>query len=83
MKSRWPNANYSENKTVTAQMAERIFKPDNWSPDTPLRVTLIGTDFQIRVWDTLLGIPLGRAKTYSDIAEAIDNPKATQLSDGF
>lgn len=78
MKSRWPNAHYSEDIALTAAMAKRIFQPDNWSPDTPLRVTLIGTDFQIRVWDTLLGIPLGRAKTYSDIAEAIDNPKAVR-----
>ncbi len=78
MKGRWPNANYSENVTLTAEMSKRIFTPDNWSADTPLRVTLIGTDFQIRVWDTLLGIPLGRAKTYSDIAEAIENPKAVR-----
>ena len=78
MKSRWPNASYSENTALTRDMAKRIFDPQNWSPDTPLRVTLIGTDFQIRVWDTLLGIPLGRAKTYSDIAEAIDNPKAVR-----
>ena len=78
MKSRWPNASYSENIALTSNMAKRIFDPQNWSPDTPLRVILIGTDFQIRVWDTLLGIPLGRAKTYSDIAEAIDNPKAVR-----
>jgi AraC family transcriptional regulator of adaptative response/methylated-DNA-[protein]-cysteine methyltransferase len=78
MKSRWPNASYSENIALTRDMAKRIFDPQNWSPETPLRVTLIGTDFQIRVWDTLLGIPLGRAKTYSDIAEAIDNPKAVR-----
>ena len=78
MKGRWPNARYSENRALTKEMAERIFTPDNWSPDTPLRVTLIGTDFQIRVWDTLLGIPLGRAKTYSDIAQAIENPKAVR-----
>lgn len=78
MKSRWPNARYSENIALTGEMAKRIFNKQNWSPETPLRVTLIGTDFQIRVWDTLLGIPLGRAKTYSDIAEAIENPKAVR-----
>jgi len=78
MQSRWPNAQYVENIGATKQTAECIFKPENWSPDTPLRVTLIGTDFQIRVWDTLLGIPMGQAKTYSDIAEAIENPKAVR-----
>lgn len=78
MQSRWPNASYHENTNLTGVMANRIFDPHAWSTETPLRVTLIGTDFQIRVWDTLLGIPLGQAKTYSDIAEAIDNPKAVR-----
>lgn len=78
MKGRWPNARYEEDAAATKQLADRIFKPENWRSDRPLRVTLIGTDFQIRVWDTLLGIPLGAAKTYSDIAEAIDNPKAVR-----
>ena len=78
MKSRWPNAVYQENSKLTDVMATRIFDPNEWQADTPLRVTLIGSDFQIRVWDTLLGIELGNAKTYSEIAEAIENPKAVR-----
>lgn len=78
MKGRWPNARYFENQTATTPTAERIFDPQKWNPEQPLRVTLIGTDFQIRVWDTLLGIPMGQAKTYSDIADAIENPKAVR-----
>jgi len=78
MKGRWPNAHYIENAQTTGKFAERIFRPGQWQKQQPLRVTLIGTDFQIRVWDTLLSIPLGEAKTYSDIAEAIDNPKAVR-----
>ncbi len=78
MQSRWPNARYSPDQETTHAFATRIFDPDKWSPETPLRVTLIGTDFQIRVWDTLLGIGLGKAKTYSDIADAIKNPKAVR-----
>ena len=78
MKSRWPNANHVEEKHLIDSFAKRIFDPEYWQADTPLRVTLIGTDFQIRVWDTLLGIGMGEAKTYSGIAEAIDNPKAVR-----
>lgn len=78
MKSRWPNAQYREDQNLTEVFANRIFDPERWRPETPLRVTLIGTDFQIRVWDTLLGIGLGKAKTYSDIADAIENPKAVR-----
>ncbi|MEM7289400.1 MAG: bifunctional helix-turn-helix domain-containing protein/methylated-DNA--[protein]-cysteine S-methyltransferase [Pseudomonadota bacterium] len=78
MKSRWPNAGYVRQHNETLLFANRIFDSGQWHPETPLRVTLIGTDFQVSVWDTLLGIPIGKARTYSDIAEAIDNPNAVR-----
>jgi len=37
-----------------------------------------GTDFQRRVWDELLRIPAGHAKSYGEVAEAIGSPKATR-----
>jgi len=37
-----------------------------------------GTAFQLRVWKALLEIPFGRAVSYSDIANAIGNPKAVR-----
>ena len=43
-----------------------------------MRVVLIGTDFEVRVWETLLKIPMGRAVSYSDIACNIKNPKASR-----
>jgi AraC family transcriptional regulator of adaptative response/methylated-DNA-[protein]-cysteine methyltransferase len=49
-----------------------------WRPDQPLRVILIGTDFEVRVWETLLKIPMGRAVCYSDIASKIRSPKASR-----
>ena len=56
----------------------RIFDRKLWRPDRPLRVVLIGTDFEVRVWETLLRIPMGRATTYSDIAGSIGAPKAAR-----
>ncbi len=41
-------------------------------------MVLIGTDFEVRVWETLLRIPMGRATTYSDIAGNIGKPKASR-----
>lgn len=78
MMGRWPNASYENDQAITGRMARRIFDPARWDPEQPLRVTLIGTDFQIRVWDTLLGIPMGDSRSYSDIAAAIENPKAVR-----
>jgi AraC family transcriptional regulator of adaptative response/methylated-DNA-[protein]-cysteine methyltransferase len=78
MKRRWPKATYVEDADATGPIAARIFDPKLWRPDQPLRVVLIGTDFEVRVWDTLLRIPMGAFTTYSDIARTIDKPKAAR-----
>jgi AraC family transcriptional regulator of adaptative response/methylated-DNA-[protein]-cysteine methyltransferase len=76
MQRRWPKARYVEDAATTAPLARRIFDSKLWRPDQPLRVVLIGTDFEVRVWETLLRIPLGGAVTYSDIATKLSAPKA-------
>jgi len=78
MKGRWPRAAYIEDYLATAPLAHRIFDKKLWRPEQPLRVTLIGTDFEVRVWETLLKIPMGRAVSYSDIASKIKAPKASR-----
>lgn len=78
MVQRWPNAHYVEDVQSTASYAARVFHPERWSAEEPLRVVLIGSDFQIRVWESLLEIPLGRAVTYSDIARKIGQPTASR-----
>jgi AraC family transcriptional regulator of adaptative response/methylated-DNA-[protein]-cysteine methyltransferase len=78
MVSRWPNARFVEDLAATAPYAARIFDPGRWRSDEPLRIVMIGTDFQIRVWQALLHIPMGRAKTYSGIAAEIGSPKASR-----
>ncbi len=78
MSSRWPNAHYVEDCEATAAYAERIFDPKRWDPKAPLRVVLIGSDFQVRVWEALLRIPMGCAVTYSSIAEKLGQPTASR-----
>jgi len=78
MQSRWPQAKLIENTAHTAPLARRIFEPRLWRAERPLRVVLIGTDFEVRVWETLLRIPMGRAVSYSDIAARIGTPKAAR-----
>lgn len=78
MTGRWPNAAYVEDIAATVPYAGRIFDPARWRSDQPLRVVLIGTDFQVRVWEALLKIPMGRACTYSAIASDIGMPRASR-----
>ena len=78
MSGRWPNATYVEDMAATQPYAARIFDPSRWRSEQPLKVVLIGTDFQVRVWQALLRIPLGKACSYSSIAAEIGAPAASR-----
>lgn len=76
MTSRWPAADFIHDPAQTAPYAARIFDCGRWQPDDPLKIIFIGTDFEIRVWETLLKIPMGRLTTYGDVANHLGKPKA-------
>jgi AraC family transcriptional regulator of adaptative response/methylated-DNA-[protein]-cysteine methyltransferase len=78
MKRRWPKADFVEDAAATAPYARRVFDRAAWRAENPLRIVMIGSDFEIRVWETLLKLPLGSATTYSDIASHIGNPRASR-----
>jgi len=78
MRRRWPKAKYVEDAAATAPLARRIFDPTQWRADQPLRIVLIGTDWEVRVWEALLKIPMGRLTTYSTIAGKVCTPAAAR-----
>ncbi|AVX02812.1 methylated-DNA--[protein]-cysteine S-methyltransferase [Maritalea myrionectae] len=78
MQSRWPKATYIQNDAETGHWADRIFLPHQWQQDQPIRVAMIGTDFEVRVWQTLLKIKPGEANSYGAIAEEVCSPKAAR-----
>jgi AraC family transcriptional regulator, regulatory protein of adaptative response / methylated-DNA-[protein]-cysteine methyltransferase len=78
MTRRWPHADYVEDSAKTAPYAAKIFAKGQWPHNEPVRITFIGTDFEIRVWETLLKIPVGKAATYGGIAASIGKPKAAR-----
>lgn len=78
MRRRWPQALLLADDAATAPLAARIFDPSQWRADQPLRVVMIGSDFEIRVWEQLLRIPVGGATTYGAIARGLGAPKAAR-----
>ena len=46
--------------------------------DCELALDLQGTEFQREVWSQLLAIPAGSTRSYLDVAQAINRPKATR-----
>lgn len=76
--NRWPNARFTRDDARVAPMIAQAFDPARWSADRPVRVVLIGTDFEVKVWETLLKIPVGQATTYSAVANHIGRPTASR-----
>lgn len=78
MTRRWPLARYVEAPDQTFPHFQRIFDCHQWNGDQPVRIVMIGTDFEVRVWEALLKIPMGRTVTYADIARHIGRPTASR-----
>lgn len=58
----------------TKKQLDEYFKGNRENFNIPMY--LEGTDFQKSVWKALQDIPYGETKSYSEIAEYINNPKA-------
>ncbi len=77
LKDRFPNANYNQMVDNSQQNALFIFQHD-WSKLDQIKLHLNGTQFQLKVWETLLKIPMGNLSTYGTIAKEIGKPKASR-----
>jgi len=73
--SKFPAANFHHQLDSIQQNALLIFQND-WSKLMEIKLHLKGTDFQLKVWETLLKIPVGKLSTYGSIANKLENPKA-------
>lgn len=77
LKQKFPNATLHQKLDLMQQNALFIFQND-WSKLPEIKLHLKGTDFQLKVWETLLKIPTGRLSSYHNIAEQIGSPKASR-----
>lgn len=77
LKAKFPNAVFQRKSDLLQQNALFIFQND-WSKPNEIKLHLRGTDFQLKVWETLLKIPMGQLSTYGNIAEQIGNPNASR-----
>jgi AraC family transcriptional regulator of adaptative response/methylated-DNA-[protein]-cysteine methyltransferase len=73
----FPNATFLRKLDVMQQNALFIFKND-WTQLPAIKLHLKGTDFQLKVWETLLKIPMGKLSTYGSIAEKIGKVNASR-----
>ncbi|HEY5672389.1 MAG TPA: methylated-DNA--[protein]-cysteine S-methyltransferase [Malonomonas sp.] len=72
----WQAATIIENPAAGEEAIRQIFGSDPPQAQTPIKVLLRGTNFQIKVWQALLRIPEGSAVSYGTLAAAIGHPAA-------
>ncbi|MEO5909714.1 MAG: methylated-DNA--[protein]-cysteine S-methyltransferase [Pelobium sp.] len=77
LKAQFPKAIFNENNHEQHQKAVAIFQ-DDWSEQQKIKLHLRGTDFQLKVWEALLSIPMGKLSTYGKLAQQIQNPNASR-----
>jgi AraC family transcriptional regulator, regulatory protein of adaptative response / methylated-DNA-[protein]-cysteine methyltransferase len=77
LKMKFPNATFTRRLDLIQQNALFIFQND-WGKLSDIKLHLKGTDFQLKVWESLLKIPLGKLATYGAIAQQIEKPNASR-----
>lgn len=88
MKNHWNNSVFHQNQELTVAFIQKIFpsplplslgrEVSEGRGEGKLHVFVKGTNFQIKVWEALLKIPMGNVTTYQGVAEQIHSPKAMQ-----
>jgi AraC family transcriptional regulator of adaptative response/methylated-DNA-[protein]-cysteine methyltransferase len=73
----FPHAAYRQMVDLAQQNVLYIFSHD-WTQLNKIKLHLKGTAFQLKVWETLLKIPMGQLTTYGNIAKTIQQPNASR-----
>ncbi|EXB24442.1 methylated-DNA--[protein]-cysteine S-methyltransferase [Acinetobacter sp. 'aerobic (ED)'] len=77
LKMQFPQAMFIEQVDAFQQSALALFQKDQ--PQlAEIKLHLKGTEFQLKVWQSLLKIPMGQLSTYGELAKAIEHPKAAR-----
>ncbi len=77
LQAQFPNASITQMADLVQQNALYIFSHDITKLNK-IKLHLKGTDFQLKVWQTLLKIPMGQLSSYGNIAAEIESPGASR-----
>lgn len=75
-RANWKESTLVENQESGREIVEQIFTQTRGKKQTPLKILLKGTNFQIKVWEALLKIPEGTIVSYASLANQVGRPKA-------
>lgn len=77
LKAQFPKAKFVAQSDSLQQSALALFQTDQ-NQLAKIKLHLKGTAFQLKVWQSLLKIPMGQLTTYGELAKVIDHPKAAR-----
>lgn len=78
LQSHWRGAELLDDAKATALIVKQIFSNLENGEKSSLSLLLMGTNFQLKVWQALLRIPLGDVTTYENIGQLIGAPKSAR-----
>ncbi len=84
VKKQFPSAQFILDQDATSPAMEQIMKIWNGQGDRKkkLKLDLVGTNFQIQVWQAMLKIPMGVTVSYKTLADALGKPSASRAVGG-
>lgn len=86
MRRRWPRAAYVADSKATTPVMAAIAHHLGWSRKDhaggEIKVLLMGTNFQVRVWEGLLRIPLGDVTSYDRLSGLVGKAGAARAVAG-
>tara|TARA_R110002051_G_scaffold52876_2_gene100077 strand:+ start:4633 stop:5493 length:861 start_codon:yes stop_codon:yes gene_type:complete len=77
LKSKFNNARFHQKLDLIQKNALFIFQND-WSKLSQIKLHLKATNFQLKVWETLLKVPMGKLSTYNEIAKKMGNSSSSR-----
>jgi AraC family transcriptional regulator of adaptative response/methylated-DNA-[protein]-cysteine methyltransferase len=87
LKAQWASAELVRNDKRAGEWCRKIFSGGSVSCDgmqnpRSLHLYVKGSDFQVKTWQALLGIPIGTTVSYGQLAAMIGHPKAYRAVGG-
>lgn len=73
MSRRWPKARFLADPTAAAPHVDAAF-----SSKGEARLHMMGTPFQIKIWEALLHVPQGQVTSYGDVAKTVCDARAAR-----
>lgn len=75
LRTQWRQAQFIRGQATTARLVEAIFQDQS---NQTLQLHLNATNFQIKVWQALLNVPIGNLISYQNLALVAGYPKASR-----